>query len=352
MRKNKVRLALSVLLAVACVAMLAGCGGNSEDGAATGQPVQLKLAHFWPANHVIETDLIQPWAAEIAAATDGRVTIDSYPGETLLKSSDIYDGVVQGIADIGVSCFSYSPGRFPFCEVFELPGVTYLTSASAGRVAWEVIQEYNPAETQDTKLLFVLSTGPGDIYSKQPVRTLEDMKGLEIRATGNSIRTLAELGAAPVNLSQAEAYDAISKGVVKANLGPDEVLKGWNQADITKYITKTPFLYNTLFFFTINEAVWAGFNQETQDTILAISEKYYNEVALPLWDKQNEDALAWAQEEKGMEVIELSDAEMERWREALVPVQNDWVRSAESKGIDGATVLVRVQELAETYNNE
>ena len=351
MKKNKLLVTLSVLAVFACMVFLASCGGGANDGDAA-KPVELKLAHFWPANHVIETDLIEPWAAEINEATDGLVTIVSYPGETLLKSSDIYDGVVSGIAEIGVSCFSYSPGRFPFCEVFELPGVTYLTSVSASKVAWEVIQEYAPEETQDTKLLFVLSTGPGDIYSKQPVRTLEDMKGLEIRATGNSIRTLEALGAAAVNLSQAEAYDAISKGVVKANLGPDEVLKGWNQADITQYITKTPFLYNTLFFVTMNSDAWNRLDEKTQNTIYDVSQKYYNEVALTLWDKQNEDALAWAQEEKGMEVIELPGDESARWLEALTPVQNDWVRSAESKGIDGASVLLRVKELAETYNKE
>ena len=158
------------------------------------------------------------------------------------------------------------------------------------------------------------------------------------------------LGAAPVNLSQAEAYDAISKGVVKANLGPDEVLKGWNQAEVTKYVTKTPFLYNTIFFFTMNDSKWQSLDEETQKTITEISQKYYNEVALALWDKQNEEALAWAQEEKGMEVITLDAAEMERWKQALSPVQNDWVNSIGTKGIDGSAVLKQVQELADRYN--
>jgi len=39
-------------------------------------------------------------------------------------------------------------------------------------------------------------------------------------------------------------------------LGPDEVLQGWKQAEVTKYITKTPFLYNTLFF--VNEMPGGG----------------------------------------------------------------------------------------------
>ena len=350
MKKNRLRIAVSFLALFACAAFMAGCGGGGD--AEHGQTVELRLAHFWPANHFIETSLIQPWIKEIAEATDGKVKIVSYPGETLMKAGDIYDGVVRGSIDIGVSCFSYSPGRFPFCEVFELPGVTYASSQSSGQAAWETIQEFDPVELHDTKMIMVLSTGPGDIYSKQPVRSLEDMKGLEIRATGISTRALAELGAAPVNLSQAEAYDALNKGVVKANLGPDEVLKSWNQADITKYVTKTPFLYNTLFFFTMNDKKWHDLDEETQQIITEISQKYFTEVAVGLWDIQNEEALTWAQEEKGMEVIELPSTEATRWQRALAPVQNEWVNAIESKGIDGSAVLQRVQELADQYNEQ
>jgi TRAP-type C4-dicarboxylate transport system substrate-binding protein len=345
-RYYRLQTAVIVIALALCAVLIAGCGDNSSKE----QTVELKLAHFWPSTHPIETKLVQPWAKEINEATKGQVKIYSYPGETLLKAPDVYSGVVSGAADFGLSCFSYSPGRFPFCEVFEMPGVTYTSSKSSGRVAWEVIQEYNPTEVQDTRLLMVLSTGPGDIYSKQPVRNLEDLRGMEIRATGISTKALSALGATPVYLSQAEAYDALSKGVVKGNLGPDEVLKGWNQAEITKYVTKTPFLYNTLFFFNVNIDTWESLDAATQKTISEITEKYFSTVALTLWDDQNEEALAWAQREKGMEVIELSSDESERWRQALASIQKEWSARITSSGVSGDTVLRRIQELANLYN--
>ena len=58
---------------------------------------------------------------------------------------------------------------FPVCEVFELPGITYNSSKAASKVAWEGIKEINPKEVQDTKLLMVLTTGPGDLYTKFPL---------------------------------------------------------------------------------------------------------------------------------------------------------------------------------------
>jgi TRAP-type C4-dicarboxylate transport system substrate-binding protein len=104
----------------------------------------------------------------------------------------------------------------------------------------------------------VFTTGPGDLYTKVPVRTLNDLKGLELRATGLSAKTLEALGATPVAMAQSEAYESLAKGVVKGNLGPVEVLQGWKQAEVTKYLTLTPFLYNTLFFITMNQNQWNG----------------------------------------------------------------------------------------------
>lgn len=234
------------LLMLAMLVFLAGCGSSAEDNDA-GQVVELKLAHFFPSTHPAEEDLIQPWADAIEEATNGQVKITSYPGETLLKADQIYDGVVSGVADMGMSCFSYTRGRFPVMEAFELPGVIYNNSKVASTVAWEGIKQINPEEIQDTKMMMALTTGPGDLFTKAPVRRLEDLQGLEIRATGLSALTLQKLGANPVAMPQSDAYEALSKGVVKGNLSPVEVLKGWKHAEVTKYLTRTPFLYNTLF---------------------------------------------------------------------------------------------------------
>ncbi len=342
-------LAFVMLLAFSA---LTGCGPKSAATGADAKVVELKLAHFWPATHPVETQLIQPWANEINQATNGKVKITSYPGETLLKANDIYDGVVKGVADVGVSCFSYTRGRFPVLEVFELPGITYESSRVSSRVAWETIQSINPKEVQDTRLLMVFTTGPGDLYTKTAVDTLEDVKGMEIRATGLSAKTLTALGASPVGMAQSEAYEALSKGVVKGNLGPDEVLQGWKQAEVTSYLTKTPFLYNTLFFMTINKDKWDALGPELQQAINQVNQKYFEEVAVGLWDQQNEAALKWAVEQKGIKVIELSPTESQRWISLVEPIQQEYVKNMNAIQVNGQEILDEIKALAAKYNAE
>lgn len=347
---GRVSLRLLMLCSMVLLLMVTGC----TQGASTGQekPTELKLAHFFPATHPVETQLIQPWAQAINEATGGQVIITSYPSETLIKANDIYDGVVTGVADMGLSCFSYTRGRFPVLEAFELPGLVVNNSKVGSIVAWEGIKQLNPEEVQDTKLMMVLSTGPGVLFTKVPVRNLEDLQGLEVRATGLSAKTLQTLGAIPVAMPQSEAYEALSKGVVKGNLAPIEVLQGWRHAEVTDYLTMTPFIYNTLFFVTMSLDKWNDLSPEIQAAIEAVNEQYFEEVAMGLWDSQNEAALKWAVEETGMEVINLSDEEAARWISLITPIQDEFVASMNEKGFDGLEILDTVKKLGEQYNRE
>lgn len=351
-RMARVKMKLLVLLVglLFLGGMTIGC--SSSGGGQGSEVVELKLAHFFPAVHPAEKDLIQPWAAAVEEATGGRVKITSYPGETLAKANDIYAGVVDGIADIGLSCFAYTRGRFPVLEAFELPGIVYNNSTVASKVAWEGIQKLNPKEVQDTKLLMVFATGSGDLFTKKPVRSLEDLQGMLIRGTGLSAKTLQALGAVPEAMAQSEAYEALSKGVVHGNLGPMEILKGWKNAEVTDYITKTPFLYNTLFFITMNLDKWNSLPADVQEAFLAVNEEFFENTAMGLWDWQNQEALDYALNEMGMELIELSPAEAERWIRQVEGIQQEYVANTEAQGLPGQEALDLVKSLAEKYNQQ
>lgn len=366
MGKNVVRLRLACcFLLLVFLVGLVGCtttpegteGGVKEEAvgeagekASPPDVIELRLAHFWPAAHAVETVLVPGWAKAIEEATDGQVIITSYPGETLLKAAEIYDGVVNGIAEIGISCFAYTRGRFPLSEVFELPGITYNNSKVSSMVAWEGIKELDPEEIKDTKLMMLFTTGVGNLMTKSPVQKLEDLQGMEIRATGLSAKTLEVLGALPVAMPQSDTYEALSKGVCKGNLAPNETLEGWRHAEVTDYLTITPFLYNTLFFATINLDTWNSLPPDIQSVIEEVTEKYYEEVAIGLWDTINDSGFKFAVEETGMEVINLSDEETARWMEKIQPIHDDFLTDMEGKGLPGEEALEVAKRLADKYN--
>jgi TRAP-type C4-dicarboxylate transport system substrate-binding protein len=153
-------------------------------------------------------------------------------------------------------------------------------------------------------------------------------------------------------MAQSEAYEALSKGVVQGNLGPDEVLKGWKQAEVTDYLVRTPFLYNTLFFVTMNLDKWNSLSPEIQQAIEEVNAKFFEEVAMGLWDKQNEAALKYALGEQKMQEIILSEEETARWKKLVKPIQDDYVARMDEMGLDGKGILNTVTGLADKYNAE
>jgi len=341
--KAIIRRSIMIMMAVCLMISLGACGNNGSD-----ETYDFSLAHFFPGTHPAETQFIQVWADKINSATNGQVKITSYPGGTLVGAAETYNGVKDGIADIGMSCFSYTRGQFPVLEAFELPGVLYENSKVASMVAWDGIKQLNPEEVQDTKLLMVIATGPGDLFTTIPIRTLEDLQGVEIRATGISATTNELLGGTPVAMPQSDAYEALSKGVVKGNLSPVEVLKGWKHGEVTQYLTRTPFLYNTLFFVTMNLDKWNSLPADLQEIIISETEKFHQETGIGLWDMQNEAGIDYALDEQGMEEIILSEEEAARWIEKVTPLQDEYTERV--KDLTDEDVMELVKSLADKYN--
>lgn len=344
---------MALLLSVSLV--LPACSSKQESTPATGgaKPIELKLAHFWPSTHWIEAQVVKNWSKAVESATNGRVKITSYPAETLLKSTETYDGVIKGVADIGMSCYAYNRGRFPVMETFMLPGIIYNNSKVASMVASDGAKQLNPKELQDTKHLMIFSTGPGDLFMKVPVKSRGDLKGVEIGVTGGPrADALKLLGATPVVLAMPECYEAQSKGVIKGTLGPIEVLKGFKLGEVTSSITRTPFLYNQVFYMVMNKEKWDSLPPDIKDAISSTTEKFHKDVMIGTWDSINDAGMKWTEEKKKLEIHSLPDAETKTWLEAVRPVLDEHVKMLNGKGLPGDQILKTAQDLADKYNKE
>jgi TRAP-type transport system periplasmic protein len=317
-----------------------------------GQVYELKLAHIWGAPHAIEQRVVIPWAERISEATDGNVKIVSYPGQTLLKGPEIYEGIVTGVADIGISVYAYNAGRFPVVEAFLLPGVSWATAKSSGAALQEGLEQLQPAEVNDTHILMNFATGPGHLLMKTPVRNLDDLSGLEIGATaGPRGDGLNLLGAVPVVMPMPETYEAQSRGVIQGTVGPYEAMVGFKLGDVTDYITNTPFLYVNFFFMNMNQQKWDSLPAEYQDAITRVTEEMWDEVVLGLFDDLNEEALEEYTSTKDMELIELSAEEQEAWMARLQPIWDNYQQELDAKGLNGEEIISTVRELSDKYND-
>ena len=308
-------------------------------GAATVQAKTIKLtyANFFPPFHG-QSILADSWCKEVEKRTNGAIKIDYYPGSTLAKAPQTYDAVAQGVADIGMTVLAYSRGRFPVLGAVDLP-IGYPNGVTATKVANAVLDKFQPAEFNDTKVMYLHAHGPGYIHTiKEPVHSLEDLAGKKIRSTGMSTILVKALGASPVAQSMRDAYQSLQKGVVDGCAHPLESNKGWKLGEVVDYcVAENKIAYTTAMIVTMNKDKWAMLSEDQQKIIQDINKEWVGKHG-QAWDEIDEAGKAFFLE-KGGEIITLDDAESKRWQEAVRPELLNYAEKLNQKGLKGTEVV-------------
>lgn len=308
---------------------------------AAAKPIELSYSVFFPPAH-IQCVTATAWAKEVEQRSKGRLKITVHPGGSLTKAPNCYDGVVNGISDLGMSCFAYTRGRFPLAEGLDLP-LGYPTGQAATRIANELLAKYKPKELDDVKVLYVHAHGPGILASKKPVKTLADLKGMKVRATGLSSKIVEVLGGTPVAMAQPDTYEALQKGTVEATLCPVETLKGWKQGEVIESVTDSSCIgYTTAMFVVMNKAKWDKLAPDLQAVLTAVSQEWIVKHG-EAWDQADTEGRQFIAGLK-KQIIPLAPAEQQVWQGKVRPILDDYVKVAKDKGLPGAEFLKDLQD--------
>jgi TRAP-type transport system periplasmic protein len=323
---------LRTKLWVGCLVM--GLVGGWSATAVFGQakPIKLNYSVFFPAPHV-HSVLAVEWAKEIDKRTKGMVKIDVLPGGTLTPADKTYDGVEKGIADLGMSVFAYTRGKFPLTEVIDLP-IGIRSGLAATKLINEYYKKFRPKELNGVKVMFLHAHGPGLLHSKNPVNKLEDVKGMKIRCTGLATKIVEKLGGTPVAMPMGETYDALSRGVVDGSLAPQESLSAWKWGEVVKFTLESySASYSSGMFLVMNKDKWNAIPPDMQKIIEQVNEEWI-EKSGKAWD-DNDKAGRDFTLARGNKIISLSKDESEKWAKAVRPLVDEYVNNMKSKGLPG-----------------
>ncbi|MBW2064716.1 MAG: TRAP transporter substrate-binding protein [Deltaproteobacteria bacterium] len=306
--------------------------------------IKLKAANFFPPPSK-QSKILQEFVNELETRSKGRIKVQYFAGGSLLKAPAIYKGIEAGITDIGYSHVYYTPGRMPASEGAGLPmGVP--SGWVGAHLAWDFYNEFKLKEWDKVKLLAFHDNAPSMIISKKPVRRLEDLKGLTIRAPGLSGEIVKALGATPAPTPMMEVYDAIAKGVVDGVWAPWETLKTFRFAEVAKYVIVCWQIGASYpFYLAMNKNTYNKLPRDLQSLIDVMSGEYQERYAL-MWNEIELVGKAFGRT-KGMEYIELSDEEAARWKKAVGPVFTNYISMMRGKGFSGSEVKAWVDYMRE-----
>ena len=310
--------------------------------------ITLTYANFPPAS-TFPCVQMERWAKEIEKRTNGQVKINTFPGGTLLPAKNIFDGVIAGTADIGNFAMSYQPGRFPVSEAVDLP-LGFPNARVASLVLTDLIEKYKPKEFEKVKILTLFTCPPADFMTSKPVRTLKDLKGMELRVSGTGADVVKNMGGIPIAMPQSETPEAIQKGIVKGIVSSLEVLKDMNYAAYCPFATDTN-LFVVSFAVVMNREKW---NALPADVKKAMDEMRIEQAE---WtgkyvDDHVAEALTWSKEKYNHEVIQLPAADKAEIRRLVKPMIDDYVKKVNALGLPGAEIVAEIEKLTKKYDRK
>ncbi len=332
---------VAILVAVLAVSFVVpGCASTPSSTATTpsantiadNKTYEFSYSVFFPPVHK-NSILAQKFCDEINKRTNGKVKITVFAGGTLTKADKVYDGVVNGLSDLGMSVVSYTMGRFPASELVELPH-GYLNGWVSTKVANDFYKEFKPAEWDNVHVLYFHAHGPSVLLTvNKPVRRMEDMKGMVIRSTGVGASIVEALGGKGYGAAQNEAYDLMSKATIDGSYTPREVLQGWKQAEIVKYVTECTDVGSTAnMYVIINKDKWNSLPSDIQDIFTKVSNEWIDKHGMT-WTNYDVSAMNYFKTFEGREVITLSAEESAKWIAATAPLKEKYISERSAKGL-------------------
>lgn len=307
--------------------------------------IKLKMANYFPPP-ASQSKIAEEFIKDLEARTNGRIKVEYFAGGSLLTGPAMYQGIETGIVDIGYSHVYYTPGRMPVTEFVGLP-FGFPSAWVASNVVMDLYYKVRPKEWDRVNLLWLSGSAPNSILtSSKPVKVMEDLKGLKIRAPSMVGEIISSLGGTPTPTPVVEVYDTMAKGVNDGAYLNYEVLKTFRLAEVTKYTTACWQTGSTYpFYMAMNKNSYKKLPVDLKLIFDKLCGEYAGRSAL-MWNEIEIGGMNLGKE-KGIQFIDLSDEEAARWRKAVKPLFDTYITKLAKQGYAESEVKSWVQFVEE-----
>ena len=318
------------LLAIATLAVLMAGLWRPEPLAAQGGKAEFKLKLMGINRTLDPWKLFAEWAQAVEKRTNGRVQFEltSLP-ELGFGGAETIRVLKTGVVDVAEVYGGYVAGELPMVEILELPGIfpDPETAKKAVR-AWKPIEAKILDEKANAVLLAMALYPDQAFFSKRPLRTLEDFKGLKVRVHSVALASLvAGLGGVPLTVAFAEVYTALERGTLDAGITGTKPGFGLRWYEVSKYLVG-PISMRPHVALSINKATWRRLPPDIQKIMKEEAERVVEARAFTAIEEWNQEGITKSVE-KGMEHLpfspEIRAAIKEIVRTKVIP---DWVKRA------------------------
>lgn len=317
---------------------------------APGQGQETMRISSWLEPHAMNKVLFPAWIKAIEEATEGRVTGKIEFG--LAPPPGQLDLITDGGADASWIFHGYNPGRFVATKLIELPG--YDGDAEAASVAyWQAHEQFleGANEHEGVVLAALMTHGPGQLYMREPITGLDDLRGKKIRIGGGVSADVGEaLGAVGVQVPAPEVYETLSQGVADGVMMPLETngsLRLYEVAPVTYLMPGG--LYRGSFAIIMSQAFLDRLSEEDRAAVLSTTGETLSQMAGKAWADADVAGMEAIQENS--EIHEFSAEDQAKFADIAQSVRQKVIEEVGAKGVDAQGAVDLIDQLTRGYSD-
>ena len=304
---------------------------------------ELRLHTFVPPGHIIYTQILEPLAADIAAETNGEVTLTLYPSMQLGGGApDLIRQATDGTVDMVFSLPGYTSPRFPRTQMIELPGLRPDGMATT-ELMWDLLEGgYLDPEFDGLKVVALWAADDAGLYTRdKPIRSMDDVAGMLLRSpSAAQAGQIEKMGGTPVAMPIPQLYPQLERGVIDGAMVPFTTILDFRMHEVANYFTITgPLFGRSQFVVVMNEGSYNSLTADQQAVIDRLTGEELSRKATQVYLDRAAKAIEFVRNAADKEVIEFSAEEQARIRETLAPIYDEWLAEMTAQGIDGAAML-------------
>lgn len=299
---------------------------GQKSGGPQGQLV-LKLGHCLDTGHPVHVAM-EFMKRRLEELSDGKVTIDIYPGSVLGSEVQSIEQLQNGSLAMTKTSAATVENFIPAMAVFSLPYIfrdeAHYWKVITGDIGRRLLQQ---GETKFLRGLCYYDSGSRNFYTKdKPIKTPSDLKGLKIRVmdSATAIEMVKVMGSAPTPMAWGELYSALAQGTVDGAENNLPTFISSKHYEVCKYYTlnghtRIPDML------LISSKVWKKLDPQVQGWLQQAADES-SQFQRELWQKETAVALQKAKEE-GVTIYEVDTAAFSaKVAPMLVNVENPEVR--------------------------
>lgn len=323
-------------------------------GQAQSQEVTLRMHTFIPPVANPGKTFLTPWAEKIEKDSGGSIKVQPFWAMQLGgKAPQLIDQVRDGVVDIVWTLPGFSPGRLPEVEPFELPFVhrDALSTALA-------LQDYQDKYLDKALAPYhplLLHSHQGFLFqTKEPLRSLEDMKSMKLRAASRAGVWLIEaLGGVGVGLPLPAIPEALSKGVINGVTLPYEIAPAVKTPELVNYFTNLsgpqPRLGTNVFTFLMNKDSYDKLPADLKKVIDDNAGRNIARAAGQNWIDVEVPGRKAVEAKSKNQFYTLPEDVTAQMKAAAEPVFTRWYNEVAKSGLDGPAMVRDAQEMIAKY---